>query len=210
MDSNIREPLAVYGKTVFTEQEYLEMERAAEWKHEYFRGEIFAMSGASLRHNKIFSNLFIAIGMRLKGKPCQPYGSDMRMHIPENTLYTYPDISIYCRDMVLPDSDEDNAILPTIIIEILSKSTRSYDRGDKFKLYRDIPSLKEYHLIDSESISIESFRINSNGNWELEENQLLHEDFRIPSVGIRIPLNEIYNGTKLDRDWIELNSNKHK
>lgn len=141
----IREPLAVYGKTFFTEQEYLDMERAAEWKHEYFQGEIFAMSGASLMHHKIFSDLFGELAYKLKGNPCQPDGSDLRMHIPENTLYTYPDISIHCRDMIIPGSDEDNAILPAVIIEILSKSTRSYDRGDKFKLYRDIASLKEYH-----------------------------------------------------------------
>lgn len=199
MEILIREPLAVYGQTFFTEQEYLEMERAAGWKHEYFQGEIFAMSGASLNHNIIFSNLFGRLAYKLKNQPCQAFGSDMRMHIPENTLYTYPDISIYCREMVVNSPEEDNAIFPSVIIEILSKSTRSYDRGDKFKLYRDIPSLKEYHLIDSESISVESFRINSNKLWQLEENKSLHEDFQIPFVEINIPLSEIYNGTKLDQ-----------
>jgi Uma2 family endonuclease len=200
METYIREPLAVYDKTKFTEQEYLEMERAADRKHEYFRGEIFAMSGASLVHNKIFSNLFGELAFRLKGDRCQPYGSDMRMHIPENTLYTYPDISIYCGDPSLAGSEDDIVILPSVIIEILSKSARSYDRGDKFKLYRDIPTLKEYHLIDSECLSIESFRINSHGHWELQENKRIQEEFRIPTVGICIPLREIYNGTKLDQE----------
>ncbi len=193
----VREPLAIYDKTIFTPHEYLEMERAAERKHEFFKGEIFAMSGASLNHNKIFSNLFGTIFYDLKGKPCQPFGSDMRMHIPENTLYTYPDISIYCEEMAFADQGEDNIVLPAVIIEILSPSTKNYDRGDKFKLYRDIPSLKEYHLVDSESISIESFRINTNGHWELEENKSLSEVFRIQVVDISIPLFEIYNGIKL-------------
>lgn len=173
------------------------MEKAAERKHEFFKGQIFAMSGASNRHNKIFSNLFIGIGIALRGKSCQPYGSDLRIHIPENTLYTYPDISIICNEFIQSDLDEDTIVLPTIIIEILSKSTRSYDRGDKFKLYRDIPSLREYHLIDLESISIESWRINLKGNWELEEGKSIKKNFRIPAVGVTIPLTDIYNGTRL-------------
>jgi Uma2 family endonuclease len=197
METVVREPLVAYNKTMLTQQEYLEWEKAADRKHEYFEGEIFAMSGASRRHNKLFSNLFIALGISLKDTPCQPYGSDMRTHIPENTLYTYPDISIFCGDVISSDLDEDTVILPTVIIEILSKSTKNYDRGEKFKLYRDIPSLKEYHLVDSESILIEAYRINSKGHWELEEIKSLRQHFQIPSVGISIPLEDIYKGTKL-------------
>ena len=199
METIVREPLAVYDKTSFSAQEYLEMEHLAETKHEFFRGEIFAMSGASLRHNKIFANLFIAIGVSLKGKPCEPFGSDMRMHIPENTLYTYPDISIYCKDFASIVLEDNNITSPTVIIEILSSSTRNYDRGDKFKLYRDIPSLKEYHLVDSESILIESFRINNNGNWELEEMKTLGDFFSIPCLEVKIPLTEVYNRTRLSK-----------
>jgi Uma2 family endonuclease len=92
----------------------------------------------------------------LKGKPCKPFGSDLRIHIPENTLFTYPDISIICNEIKTSPVDLDTAILPTVIIEILSSSTRNYDHGGKFKLYRDIPSLKEFILIDSESIGVEA------------------------------------------------------
>ena len=197
METYVREPLIAYEKSTFSQEEYLEMEKAAETKHEFFRGKIFAMSGASPRHNKLFSNLFIGLGIALRGESCQPYGSDMRIHIPENTLYTYPDISIICNEFIQSDLDEDTIVLPTVIIEILSKSTKSYDRGDKFKLYRDIPSLREYHLIDSESISIESWRINSKGNWELEESKSIKKYFRIPAVGVIIPLTDVYNGTRL-------------
>src|SRR5260221_3507581 len=167
MDLKLREPIVAYGKKKFTEDEYLQLERQSYQKHEYYKGEIFAMSGAGLPHNIIFSNVFGNIAYKLKGKPCLPFGSDMRTHIPENTLFTYPDISIYCGD--LTNYNEDTILHPSVIIEILSPSTKNYDRGDKFKLYRDIPKLKEYILIDSENIFIEAFRINDGGHWELEE-----------------------------------------
>lgn len=197
METIVREPVVAYNKTILSQKEYLEWEKTNERKHEYFKGEIFAMAGASPRHIKIHSNLFIAIGTRLKDNPCQPYGSDMRIHIPENTLYTYPDLAIICGDFIPSPTDDDSAILPTVIIEILSASTQNYDRGEKFKLYRDIPSLKEYLLVDSESVLVEAFRINPNGNWELEEIKSAVGSLKIQSVGIEIPLKDIYAGTKL-------------
>lgn len=193
----VRDPIVVYNKSKLTVEEYLRFEKESLEKHEYFKGEIFAMAGASERHNVIFSNLFISIGSRLMGKPCKPYGSDLRIHIPENTLFTYPDISIICGDIVLSRMDVDTAILPTVLIEILSPSTKDYDRGGKFRLYRDIPSLKEYILIDSESISIEMFRINGQGHWELEEHRVIENTLTIRSVDVSLPLKEIYDGTKL-------------
>lgn len=93
----------------------------------------------------------------------------MRVHIPQNTLFTYPDISIICGDFIESPNDKDTAVEPKVIIEILSPSTKDYDRGNKFKHYRDIPTLREYILIDSESINVEAFRINKNGNWDMEE-----------------------------------------
>lgn len=193
----VREPVVVYAKKKLTAEEYLQFERESIEKHEFYQGEVFAMAGAGLLHNKIFSNLFGDIAYRLKGKTCQPYGSDMRIHIPENTLFTYPDISIICRDIIKSNEDDDNVTQPTVLFEILSPSTRNYDRGDKFKLYRDIPTLKEYILIDSETISVEVFRINTIGHWELEEYKLLSETLRISSMEMSIPLAEIYAGTKI-------------
>jgi len=127
--TEVREPAVAYGKQKLTIDEYLEFEKASPEKHEYFEGEIFAMSGAGPRHNVIFSNLFRDISGHLKGKPCQPYGSDMRIHIPDNSLFTYPDISIICGDPVSSIRDDDSFVEPTVIIEILSPSTRHYDRG---------------------------------------------------------------------------------
>jgi Uma2 family endonuclease len=205
-NNEVREPEAAYGKKKFTVEEYLAFERASTEKHEYYEGEIFlmqghgealAMSGAARRHNFIFSNLFGELILRLKGKSCQPFGPDMRMHIPKNTLFTYPDISVYCSDLKEIPEDEDTVINPTVIIEILSPSTENYDRGEKFKLYRDIPTLKEYIVVETKSVHIEAFRINEKKHWELEEYRSLANELNIPSIGVMIPVADIYHRTKL-------------
>ena len=193
----LEDPGIAYNKRKYTIQEYLEREKAAERKSEYYQGEIFAMSGASNRHNIIFSNLFGDLAYRLKGRPCQPYGSDMRIHIPENTLFTYPDISIICGDIQPSPEDVDTAIEPSVLIEILSPSTRNYDRGGKFKLYRDIPSLREYILVDSEAVGIEVFRIDPHSHWTLEEYKTMDDTLVIQTIGISISLQDIYERTKL-------------
>jgi Uma2 family endonuclease len=193
----VKEPVVAYGKNKMTIEEYLQFEKAADVKHEYYQGEVFAMSGAKPRHNVIAKNLMRDIATALRGKPCQPYGSDMRINIPQNTLFTYPGISIICGDVVPSQFDEDTATQPIAIIEILSKSTREYDRIGKFQLYRDIPTLREYILIDSESVNIEAFRINSNNHWELEEYKSIAGELAIPSVKVNISIAGIYEGTKL-------------
>ena len=193
----VRDPVVVYNKSKLSVEEYLQFEKASRDKHEYFKGEIFAMAGAGARHNVIFSNFFISVGIQLKGKPCKPYGSDLRIHIPENSLFTYPDISIICGEIIPSKVDADTAVQPTVIIEILSPSTRNYDQGIKFRLYREIPTLKEFITIDSESIGIEAYRINSQGNWELKDYRLIDETLTIPSVGLSLSLKEVYEGTKL-------------
>ena len=193
----VRDPIVVFNKSKLSVEEYLQFEKASRDKHEYFKGEIFAMAGAGARHNVIFSNFFISIGIQLKGKPCKPYGSDLRIHIPENSLFTYPDISIICGEIIPSKIDADTAVEPTVIIEILSSSTRNYDQGIKFRLYREIPTLKEFITIDSESIGIEAYRINAERNWELKDYRSIDETLTIPAVGLSLSLKEIYEGTKL-------------
>ncbi len=180
------------------EQDYLEAERKAFEKHAYYRGEIFAMSGASLPHNQIFSNLFIGVGSKLKGKSCRPYGSDLSIHIPLNSFYTYPDISIICGDVATTNDKFDTATNPSVIIEILSKSTKDYDKGTKFTLYRDIGTLKEYILVDSTNISVEKFIRNADNSWQLTEYKLLPNVFSINAVDIKLTLSDIYESVKFD------------
>ncbi|MGN6492101.1 MAG: Uma2 family endonuclease [Agriterribacter sp.] len=189
----VREPAVVYGKKNFSIAEYLEIEQEASDKHEYYRGQMFAMVGAGPRHNIIFRNLFRELAHTLKGKPCQPYGSDQRIHIPENGLFTYPDISIICGDIDTSKEDKDSIIHPVMIIEILSPSTRDYDRGSKFTFYRAIATLKEYIVVDSDSILVEVFRLNEHKFWQLEEYNQMNQSLQLQTLGFSIPISEIYD-----------------
>lgn len=197
MEIELREPVVAYGKNKFTIEEYLQMEEASEEKYEYYQGEIFAMSGAGVDHNIIAGNIYGEIKQMLKGRSCRPFNSDQRIHIPQNSLFTYPDISIVCGEIMTLDDDGWNILNPAVIIEILSPSTKNYDRGGKFKLYRDIATLKEYILVDSESVGVEAFRVNDNGHWELEEYKNPDDKLLIKTLELSIPVAEIYEGTKL-------------
>lgn len=193
----VKEPALSYSNKKYTIEEYLEMEDVAVEKHEYYQGEIFAMSGAKVQHNIIAGNIYGHLFNKLKGKPFKPFHSNQRIHIEKNTLFTYPDISIVCGDIETRNKDEWNILNPAIIIEVLSPSTKNYDRGEKFKLYRDISTLKEYILVDSESIHIETFYINNTGHWELVEYKSSDESLLIKALQISVELKEIYEGTKL-------------
>ena len=190
MENIVNEPALKYN--YISPEEYLEAERAALEKHEYYQGEIFAMSGASLKHNKIFSNLFRDIAFKIKGKGCRPYGSNLRIHIPKNTLFTYPDISIICGEPDLTDDKFDTATNPSVIIELLSKSTRNYDKGEKFTLYRDIDSLQEYILVDTEKVYVEKHIRNADNNWQLTEYKTSDSSFIITTFSLSFLLKDIY------------------
>lgn len=193
----LREPAIVYGKKRLTIKEYLEYEKTADQKHEYYQGEIFAMAGAKIAHNRVVVRLTGLLSQQLRGKSCEPFNSDQRIHIPANTLFTYPDISIVCGEVKTLDNDDYNILNPSIIIEVLSPGTKNYDRGEKFQLYRDIPTLKEYILVDSQFVDVEAFRINAHGHWELEEYKSLKAVLQIPGISVSLPLSEIYEGMKI-------------
>lgn len=183
----------------YTAEEYLELERASEVKHEFYQGEIFAMSGASLPHNRIQMNFTGGTHAFLKGKGCDVFGSDLRVHIPSNGLFTYPDAVIACgQPELLNDGGLDNLLNPVAIIEVLSKSTQSYDRGDKFALYRAIPSLQEYILIASESVAIEQYTKQEDDTWILKEVRQLNEQLYIKTIHFSLPLTELYSGVSFE------------
>lgn len=193
----VKEPSPAYSKKFYSIEEYLQMENEAVEKHEYYQGEIFAMSGAGNRHNIISINIIASLFNSLKGKSCQPFGSDMRIHIPQNTLFTYTDISIICGDIVNADEDENTAINPTVIFEILSPSPRNYDRGMKFMLYRAIPTLKEYILVEAETVHVEQFAINKEGLWQLKEFSSQEDQLTLESLEVKLLLKDVYERCKL-------------
>jgi Uma2 family endonuclease len=193
----VKEPVPAYDKRKYSIEEYLGMEEHSDKKHEYYQGEIFAMPGPKVEHNIIAVNMLSLLKQKLKGSNCRPFNSDQRIHIPQNTLFTYRDISIICGEIETRNNDKWNILNPSVIIEILSPSTKNYTRGEKFRIYRDIPHLKEYILVDSETILIEAFRINERGHWELEEIKGLQNDLLVKTVKVSIPFIDIYESTEL-------------
>jgi Uma2 family endonuclease len=187
-------------RKTFTESEYLELERNADFKSEYYNGETFAMAGASLIHNEIVANLISIFNQFLKDKPCKVYPSDLRLRIEKSGLYTYPDITIVCGKTELLDNKFDTLKNPTILIEVLSDSTEKYDRGQKFSFYREIPSLKEYILVSSKTVKIEKFKRLEDGNYlYIESNE--HQPFPIDSIKMNLNLEDAYN--KIDWTLVE-------
>jgi len=177
--------------------EYLELEREADYKSEYYKGEIFAMAGTGHNHNRIVENLSIEIGSFFKGKSCRTYSSDQRIHIPDTGLYTYPDLIIVCDKNQYLDDKKDTILNPSVIIEVLSESTEAYDRGQKFHFYRSIPSLQEYVLIDSGDFAAEVFRKNEEGFWVLaSEAYRLDDSLELASVGLTLSMADIYAQTE--------------
>lgn len=177
----------------YTPEEYLALEREAQCKSEYYAGEIFAMSGATEAHNLIVGNLVREIGLRLKGRPFRVYPSDMRVKVSNTGMYTYPDLSALCGEPKFEDNVHDTLLNPTVLIEVLSKSTESYDRGVKFGHYRTIESLQEYVLVSQESPRIELFTRQSGGGWLLTEAIGLEASLRIASLDCDLPLGEVYD-----------------
>lgn len=178
---------------LFTPEEYLILEREADYKSEYYQGEIFAMAGASRNHNRITENLSIDIGAFLKGKSCRSYSSDLRIHIPINGLYTYPDALVVCGKEEYQDEEFDTLLNPSIIIEVLSESTEDYNQGSKFGLYRSIPTLKEYVVIDSRGVKAVVWK-KERGTWLLaSETNNLESSIELTIIGLTLPLRTIYD-----------------
>ena len=182
----------------YSPQEYLRLEREADYKSEYFKGEIFAMAGASENHNMISRRVSGSLYNHLQRKKCTHYSADMKLHIPANTLYTYPDLMVVCGDKKFVDGEKDIIMNPVIIIEILSKTTEAYDRGDKFALYRSIPSLREYVMISSTSLRAEVMRKESDlGLWFLaSEADTLEGSIEIKNIDLELSLSDIYEETE--------------
>ena len=185
--------MSAIPKTKLTPEEYLEFERKSEERHEYFDGEIFAMSGAKRNHNKISTNLSGLVWQHLKGKNCESYSSDMRVFVPETGLYTYPDLVVVCGEPKFKDDVFDTLLNPVLLVQVLSDSTESYDRGKKFQHYRSIESLQEYVLVSQNEARIEKYVRHGDGFWLLSEAVGLDSEIEFSSIQCKVPLAEIYD-----------------
>ena len=178
--------------TFVSPEEYLQQERLAERKSEYFQGEVFAMAGASPRHVSIVTNVVIELGQQLKRKPCRVYSADLRLRVTPAGLYTYPDIVVVCGAPQFLDGRRDTLLNPSLIIEVLSPSTEAYDRGRKFEHYQSIDSLKQYLLVASERVHADLFTRQPGGQWLLTAAGSIDDTLDLESVGCRITLRDSY------------------
>lgn len=183
-----------------TPEEFLVFERPANEKHEYRDGIVVAMSGAKRNHNIIAFNVGGEIQRSLKGKDCEGYPSDMRVFVPASCLYTYPDLVVACGDPVFQDEVLDTLLNPVLIIEILSDSTESYDRGQKFQNYRSIDSLREYVLISPTSANIEKYVKHGDGFWMLSEASGLDSSITLETIDCPLSLTDVYDKVNFDAE----------
>ncbi|MDT5121147.1 MAG: hypothetical protein QOC96_629 [Acidobacteriota bacterium] len=185
------------AKTYITPEEYLALEREAEYKSEYCDGEIFAMTGASRKHNLIALNIGAELRDQLKGRQCEAYANDMRVHVPATGLYTYPDVVVVCGEPQLEDEHFDTLLNPVLIVEVLSKSTARYDRSGKFGDYRSISSFAEYLLVAQDEYRVEHYAKQPDARWLLTEYRALEDVIQLDSIQCSLPLKEIYDKVEL-------------
>ena len=181
-----------------TPTEYLKIERASEFRHEFVNGEMFAMAGGSPQHSAIKVNLSREVSTRLKGRPCTAFDSDLRIQVSPTGLYTYPDLSVVCGELEFDDDQQDTVLNPTLLVEVLSGSTEAYDRGEKFAHYRQIASLREYVLISQKSPLVERYLRNPDDTWTLTAVIGLEASIHLLTIDLTLPLAEVYDRVKFD------------
>jgi Uma2 family endonuclease len=176
-------------------EEYLDIEEKAEYKSEYFDGEMFAMSGVSLAHDTILYNLLLALGNQLKGGPCRAHTSDMRVALSPSSAYVYPDVSIVRKDARYLHRGTDTLLNPVAIIEVLSPTTELHDRGKKFKRYKEVASLKEYLLVSQDEVMVERFvRQHAGGDWLYSAVSSLDDSLTLAAAPATLKLRDVYDG----------------
>lgn len=183
----------------FTEEQYLALEETAKDKNEYLDGEIIPMTGGSTNHNQIAGNLYIALSLALKKRNYRIFIGDVRLWVPKVRLYTYPDVMVILGKPEYHNNRTDMITNPQAIVEVLSKSTKNYDRGDKFKLYKTIPSFREYILIDQTQINVEQYSKTENKKWLYSEYDEEDTALVFNSFELEIPLSDVYEQVNFEQ-----------
>ena len=180
-----------------TPEEYLEQERKAETRSEYFQGKVFAMAGASRRHARIVSNLVRELSGKLIDRDCNVYSNDLRLAVSQAGLYAYPDVMVVCGEEQVADRHDDMLLNPTLLIEVLSKSTKNYDRGQKFESYRKLTSLREYLTVAQDKVHVEQWVRQPDDRWMLKEYFESDAKIALVSIGVELQLSDIYRKVDL-------------
>ena len=185
-------------KSYVTPKAYLRLERQSECKSEYVNGEIFAMTGASHKHNLVAGNIFGELRQQLKGRQCEAYVGDMRVKVTATGLYTYPDVVVVCGEPKFEDEHVDTLLNPTLLVEVLSQSTERYDRIAKSSYYRTLDSLAEHLLVAQDEVRVEQYVKQANGQWLLFECSSLDTVVELPTIGCSLGLSDVYDKVSLD------------
>jgi Uma2 family endonuclease len=185
--------MSTLPKTHLTPEEYLEIERKAEFKNEYLNGEMFAIASAQEAHILIAANTFAALRPQLRQKGCQVVTADLRVHVHSTGLYAYPDVVAYCGEPQLLDEHMDTLLNPVLIAEFLSPSTEIYDRTRKWEQYQSVESLREYLLISSDRVHVDLYTRQADRRWMLSSAGQLEDNLEIPSLGCALKLTDIYD-----------------
>ncbi len=185
--------MPVQPKVEITPEQYLVAERQASFKSEYFAGEVFAMAGASYAHNLIVANVIAELRQQLKKQACTVVPSDLRLWIESAEHYLYPDVTVVYGEPRFTDEHIDTLVNPRLIVEVLSKSTKDFDRGEKFTMYRTLPSFAEYILIAQDHHHVEHFARRTDGRWLLTDIDRLTDSISLVSIEGQLALAEIYD-----------------
>jgi len=182
-------------KPYLSAEEYLAIERSSDCRSEYIDGEMVAMAGGRWEHSLIIGNALAELKQQLRGGPCKVHASDLRVQAADG-LRTYPDVVVVCGEPAFADDHRDTVTNPKLIIEVLSPTTESYDRGRKFESYRTLASLEEYVLVSQERPRVERFLRQQESSWLFVEVAGLPEAISLPSLGCRLSLEAVYEGVE--------------
>ncbi|MDZ8054016.1 MAG: Uma2 family endonuclease [Aulosira sp. ZfuVER01] len=186
------------SKQHYTPEEYLQLEETSEFKNEYRDGEIVPMASGTTNHNEIAGNFYANFKLRMRSKNYKIYMGDVRLWIPRYRIYTYPDVMVIQGEPIYEGDGTTTVTNPLLIVEVLSKSTETHDRSNKFRFYRSIPTLKEYLMIDQYEFIVEQFAKNADGQWVLTENESENAVLSLQKIEFQIPFSEIYAGVNFE------------
>ncbi|HLL77537.1 MAG TPA: Uma2 family endonuclease [Pyrinomonadaceae bacterium] len=184
--------MATNPETLLTEDEYLAFERRSELRHEYLAGEVFDMTGASRKHNRIVTNIVVALDTQLRDRPCNVYANDMRVRVRRARHYAYPDVVVTCGEEKFADAELDTLLNPLVIFEVMSDSTEAYDRGKKFESYQNVESLTDYLLVSQHARRVEQFTRGGGRDWVYTEAHEPGDAIGIRSIGCELRLEDVY------------------
>ncbi len=174
-------------------EEYLALERRAEYKSEYVDGVMYAMAGGSERHNLIAGNLIAELNVHLRNAPCKVYPSDLKVRVPSSKRFFYPDVSVVCGEVQFADDERDVVLNPSLVVEVLSDSTAAFDRGKKFQSYQQIESLQECLLVSQDEYIVEHYLRQANGHWLYTKVSGLEAMIGLPTLKLQLALSDIYS-----------------